>query len=283
MIRISLNPHGPHERGQSSKTICSANREMCSINPPNFCHCLRFYYIRDSVTLLNESVMVLASPGTQTGPFEPRISKIHHSVPDPPEGRYCKICKDWVPVNNFPSGKRRYSCNLHRWETYGKMAKRKHMAHGENKILFNLWIKAYSDSKRFSPVWEKEINQPGSSKVAMRVQISHKEIKQLLECMVHSFNITSNLNRNLSEIAEDTTMVPISPTEIVSIANIAFVPSFIKRKLLRAFRLEGIEGYRRVFNIAAVQPNVVFKPSSEQICTIQETLVSTNKTLIPEV
>jgi hypothetical protein len=224
--------------------------------------------------------MTLGSSGSQTEPIDRRISETHHSVPDPEQGRYCKLCKSWKPVNNFPSGKRRYCCKLHRWERSGKLAKRKHMATGENKLLFGLWIKVYSDSKLFNHVWENTPTKPGSSNTAMRVNISHEEIKQLLISMVNTFNVASTMYHDLVELSKCTAIVPISPTELVSLENAALVPSTVKRQLLKAFRSDSIEGYTRVLSMAETQINVVFRPTNEQLCEMQEMLVSKNKTLI---
>jgi hypothetical protein len=218
--------------------------------------------------------------GTETEPADQRISKIHHGVPDPQQGRYCKVCKSWVPVKNFPSGKRRYSCNLHRWQKSGKMAKRKHMATGQNKLLYGLWIKIYSDSKLFTPVWKNTPSKPGSSNPAMRVNISHGDISHLLIHMVETFKITSTTCHDLVELSKRSAIVPISPTEPVSLENAALVPSVVKRKLLKAFRSGGIAGYTRALSMAETQTNIVFRPSNQQLCAMQETPVSKTETLL---
>ena len=230
--------------------------------------------------------MTLVSLGTQTEPSDTqRISEFHHSVPDPEQGRYCKPCQAWLPVKNFPSGTRRHCCNLCRWERFGKLSKRKHMANGENKLLFVYWIKAYSDSRTFSPVWEDIHTEMRSSNTA-RVNISQKEIRQLVRCMIDTFNITStmcNMYQDLAELGKRTALVPINPTEMVSLGNCLLVPSTAKRQLLKAFRLNEIEGYSQALSIAEAQANVVFRPSPEQLCAMQETLGSKDKTLLPEI
>jgi len=256
------------------------NNLECGIISLPFLFCLRFWYIRDSVGLFSESAMTLGSSGPQTEPIDRRISEIQHSVPDPEQGRYCKLCKSWKPVKNFPSGKRRYCCKLHRWDRSGKLAKRKHMATGENKLLFGLWIKVYSDSKWFNPVWKNTPTNLGSSHTAMRVNISHGEIKQLLTSMVKTFNVASTMCHDLVELSKHTAIVPISPTEIVSLENAALVPSAVKRQLFKAFRSDGIEGYTRALSMAEAQTNVVFRPTTEQLCEMHEMLVSKNKTLV---
>ena len=95
--------------------------------------------------MFSKSAMTSFSIGTQTEPIDTQqLSKIHHSVPDPEEGRYCKPCKAWLPVQNFPSEKRRYCCKLHRWERFGKLEQHKHIANAGKKLLFGFRIKVYA-------------------------------------------------------------------------------------------------------------------------------------------
>jgi hypothetical protein len=219
--------------------------------------------------------MSLISASTQT-----------ESVPDPPGGlRYCKPCKDWLPVDNFPGGKRRYCCKAHRWEKFGKRAKCKHMANAKNKLVFTLWIKAYSDSKRFNSASADMHTKPGSSNHA-RVNISQKEIEQLLRGMIEMCCLTTtfcSMYEDLTDLGKLTAIVPISPTELISISNAALVPSIVKRNLFKAFKFDGFEGYVKAFRTAESQAKTVYRPSAEQLSTMQETLVLKNSTLLPEV
>jgi len=234
--------------------------------------------------VVSKSVMSTVSVGTQTEPID--AYKIGPRVPDPAGSRYCTTCKAWLPVEKFPGGPRRYCCKLHRWEKFGKQAKRKHMTNTENQLLFKLWVKAYSDSKLFKSVWDDApTNQESSNTIAL-VNISQKEIKKLLQYMLKSFHVTSTMctmYKDLVELGKSTAIVPISPKEMVSLPNAALVPSTVKRQLLKAFRSGGIEGYTRALRVAEAQPNIVFRPSPEQLCEMRETLVSNSKTLLPEV
>ena len=234
--------------------------------------------------MVSKSVMSTVSVGTQTEPID--AYKIRPRVPDPAGSRYCTTCKTWLPVDKFPSGPRRYCCKLHRWEKFGKQAKRKHMKNTENQLLFKLWVKAYSDSKLFKSVWDDAPTNQESSNTVARVNISQKEIKTLLQYMVKSFHVTSTMctmYKDLVELGKNTAIVPISPKEIVSLSNVALVPSTVKRQLLKAFRLDGINGYTRALRVAEAQPNIVFRPSPEQLCEMRETLIPNSKTLFPEV
>ena len=168
---------------------------------------------------------------------------------------------------------------------FGKLAKSKHMSNAENKLRSKLWVKAYSDSKLFNSVWGDAPKKPGVSDIK-RVNISNKEIEQLLHCMVKTFRIKSTMCRmydDLVELGKNIAIVPISPKEVICLSNAALVPSTVKRQLLKAFRLDGIDGYTKALHIAQAQPSVVFRPSAEQLCEMQQTLLSKNRRLIPEI
>jgi hypothetical protein len=102
-----------------------------------------------------------------------------------------------------------------------------------------------------------------------RVNITPVEIKGLLFHMVETFNVPANTRVDLFKVSA---IVPISPTETVSIGNAALVPTDIKRLLLKAFRVGGITGYTHALNLAETQENIVFRPSHQQLVAMQETL-----------
>jgi hypothetical protein len=93
----------------------------------------------------------------------------------------------------------------------------------------------------------------------------------------------NTMYKDLVELGRSTAVVPVSPEEMVTISNAALVPSTVKRQLLKAFRSDGIEGYKRALRVAEAQTNTVFRPSTEQLCEMQEKLVSNSKTLLPEI
>jgi hypothetical protein len=231
-----------------------------------------------------QSIMSTVSVGAQVSPTVG--ARVEPRIPDPVGGRYCTTCKTWLLIQNFPSGKRRYSCKLHRWERFGKKAKTKHMANAESKLIETLWLKAYSDSKLFKSVWEDSPTTTKSSNTAAKVNITHKQIKNLLYLMVDSFRITSNLDSmysDLLELGKSTALVPINPTEILSLANAALVPSTVKRALFKAFRADGVQGFASAMRLVDAQPNIGFRPSVEQLSEMQEQIVSNRSTLLPEI
>ena len=120
----------------------------------------------------------------------------------------------------------------------------------------------------------------------MRVNISQKEIELLLFCMLQTLDITSTMCTmidDLTNLGKHIAIVPISPNEVVTLSNAALVPRTRKRQLSKAFRANGLQDYTITLRIIETQRNIVFRPSTEQLCEMQETLVSKNRRLLREV
>lgn len=62
---------------------------------------------------------------------------------------------------------------------------------------------------------------------------------------------------DLLELGRSTAVVPINPTEIVSLSNAALVPSTVKRTLLKAFRTDGVQGYASALRLV----DVMYRPN----------------------
>jgi len=185
-------------------------------------------------------------------------------VPDAPGGvRFCTACDSFRPVSEFPTGPRRYTCKTHMWANTGKKAKAKMMADTNTRILFRLWGKAYDDSKRFSRAWKTLYDCETQPKDHANVSITQREIEQLL-CTATDYSVKGMYN-NPTRIARQIAVVPVNPTEILSLSNAALVPNTVKRQLFRAWKLGGLEGYTKSIREAEKGPGSVFFPSQEQI------------------
>ena len=185
-------------------------------------------------------------------------------VPDAPGGvRFCTACDSFRPVSEFPLGPRRYTCKTHMWANTGKKAKAKMMADTNTRILFRLWGKAYDDSKRFSRAWRALEDCEVQPKDHANVSITQREIEQLL-CTATDYSVKGMYN-NPTRIAKQITVVPVNPTEILSLSNAALVPNTVKRQLFRAWKLGGLEGYTKNIREAGKCSESVFFPSQEQI------------------
>jgi hypothetical protein len=195
-------------------------------------------------------------------------------VPDAPGGvRFCTVCTNFLPVGEFKQGTRRYTCKKHSWATVGKKSKAKRMADTNKRILTRLWEKAYDDSKRFSPAWRTLEDGTAQSENHAHVKITQREIEQLL------FTATDYSSKevydNPMEFAKRIAVVPVNPTEVLSLSNASLVPSPVKRRLFRAFKLDGLAGYNNVFAEAEQSTKSgVFVPSLEQIKTMKSAMNS---------
>jgi hypothetical protein len=202
--------------------------------------------------------------------FKMMVKKLR--VPDAPGGRFCTGCDGFRPVSEFPTGPRRYSCKMHMWTTAGKKAKAKRMADTNKRILFRLWGKAYDDSKRFNRAWRTPdgIDAHTTSNHAY-ISITQREIEQLL-CMATSYSSMAVYDHPM-EFAKRIAVVPVNPKEGLSLSNAALVPNTVKRQLFRAWKLEGLEGYTKLFHeaecSAASRTKCVFRPSHKQIEMMQ--------------
>jgi hypothetical protein len=77
------------------------------------------------------------------------------------------------------------------------------------------------------------------------------------------------------EFAKRIAVVPVNPKEVLSLSNVALVPSPVKRRLFRAFKLDGLAGYTNTFSEAERSTkNGVFLPSPEQMKTMQSAMNS---------
>jgi len=184
-------------------------------------------------------------------------------VPDAPGGfRFCTACEEFRPVSEFPTGPRRYSCKMHMWATAGKKSKAKRMADTSKRIMFRLWGKAYDDCKRFNRAWRTLDDIDAQPKNHAHISITQREIEQLL-CTATDYSV-KGMYDNPMRIARQIAVVPVNPTEVLSLSNAALVPNTVKRQLFRAWKLGGLEGYTKSIREAEKGPGSVFFPSQEQ-------------------
>ena len=79
----------------------------------------------------------------------------------PTAGRWCKGCCDFLPLDNFPKGKRRYMCSKHARPSNARAIREKMF--GKNprkKAVWRIWHYAYLDSRE---VWrgQNKVADPG--------------------------------------------------------------------------------------------------------------------------
>jgi hypothetical protein len=194
-------------------------------------------------------------------------------VPDAPGGvRFCTVCDRFLPVDEFPSGPRRYSCKKHMWATAGKRAKAKRMADTNKMILFRLWGKAYDDSKRFHCARRTLDDTDTQPMNHAHISITQLEIEQLLYTATDYFSTA--VYDHHREFAKRIAVVPVNPKEVLSLCNAALVPTTVKRQLFRAWKLDDLEGYNNLFLESERSTNSIFRPSQEQIEVMQSMMKS---------
>jgi hypothetical protein len=194
-------------------------------------------------------------------------------IPDAPGGiRFCTVCDTFLPVSKFPLGPRRYSCKMHMWLTTGKKAKAKRMSDTSKRITFRLWGKAYDDSKRFNRAWKTQDNVDGQPRNHAYISITQREIEQLLDTATDYASMS--VCDHPMEFAKRFAVVPVDPKEVLSLYNAALVPSTVKRQLFRSWKLDGLDGYTKLFHEAKISTKSVFQPSQEQLEMMQSTMNS---------
>ena len=195
------------------------------------------------------------------------------SIPDAPAGlRYCTFCEDFLPVKNF-SNAATFCCNgckTHSWQILGKRAQEKHMQHAKITCIRTLWRKCYADSKLFlSTVTLGAESRPDKicSSGHARVEISEREIQHLLQGMIEMFSLSSSMcaYENLRQLGKKFAIVPISPTQVISLSNACLVSSSVKRDLLKALKTNGCEGYLQALRWADTHRKTVYKPSADKL------------------
>jgi len=185
-------------------------------------------------------------------------------VPDAPGGvRFCTACEEFLPVSEFPTGPRRYSCKMHMYATTGKKSKAKRMADTSKIIMFRLWGKAYDDCKRFNRAWRTLDDIDAQPKNHAHISITQREIEQLL-CRATDYSV-KGMYDNPMRIARQIAVVPVNPTEVLSLSNAALVPNTVKRQLFRAWKTGGLEGYTKNIREAEKSSDSVFFPTQDQI------------------
>jgi hypothetical protein len=138
----------------------------------------------------------------------------------------------------------------------------------KTRILSRLWNKAYDDAARWRACRTLQAGE-AQPKEHANVAITQREIGHLLLCTSTDFSVTGMLSDNPLRIARHIAIVPVNPTEVLSLANAALVSDTLKRQLFRAFKLGGLEGYTKSILQAEKNSKSVFIPSQEQIQLMQ--------------
>lgn len=180
--------------------------------------------------------------------------------------RFCVACNNVLTVDASPREPRRNTRKNHGTTTAQK-AKAERMRDTNQRIAYRLWGKAYGDSKRFICAWKSIDGATVHTTMKGHVAITLCEIEQLLHAATDY--PSREVYDNPMEFARRITVVPRNPKEVLSLANAALVTNTVKRKLFRAFKLDGLQGYTTALSEAQRGSGNVFLPNREQLKTIQ--------------
>jgi len=151
-------------------------------------------------------------------------------VPDHGGVRFCLHCADFINIENFPSGTRRYLCKQHMWKAIGQHAKAKMLTNPRKRALNKVWGRAYDDSRKFKQ---------------LRIDLKQAEIDRLFTA-----NVVDEVTENVSlyeKLANENAVVPVDPTKVLCKSNSAIVACRTRKLLIKQWKLFGKDEYCRLF------------------------------------
>jgi len=165
----------------------------------------------------NSDVELLRNPtGIPTASTRTRLA----AVPDLDGRRYCRVCRDFLPLTAFPRGQRRFTCRAHLWQRIGKQAQQKLSDKPRKKLLARMWMQLWKDRRVF-----------GQTLVALK----QADINTLLEAF-----LGSSADQPLGELA----VLPRDPSVPLSNGNAVLVVKQARRELLAGYRQHEAGTYR---------------------------------------
>ena len=144
------------------------------------------------------------------------------SIPDRHGERFCHDCNNFISVNLFPSGAKRYQCTEHLQKRMKLASQIFYEKDGESKQTARIHHSAYEDARAV-------FKQKG-------VSISQKAVKELFAFAGASINPLFRL-------------VPENPENTLSASNVLVVQSVIRKQLVKAF----LEGGAKQYHNALIQ------------------------------
>ena len=68
-------------------------------------------------------------------------------VPDLNGVRFCRVCNEFLPIDMFPRGQRRFTCRPHLWERIGKKSRKALLLKPRKRLLASIWTRCYKDAR----------------------------------------------------------------------------------------------------------------------------------------
>ena len=147
-------------------------------------------------------------------------------VPDHGGVRFCLHCADFIPIESFPSGTRRYLCKQHMWKAIGQHSKAKMLKDPRKRALNKVWGRAYDDSRKFTHA---------------RIELKQFDIDRLL-----TTSVAEEVEKNVSlyqKLANEIAVVPVDPSKVLCKLNSAIVATRTRRLLIKQWKKFGKEEY----------------------------------------
>ena len=77
------------------------------------------------------------------------VAKRLTAVQDFRDVRFCRVCNEFLPVDMFPEGQRRFTCRPHLWQRVKKKSiKTMRTARSRRRLLASIWTRADKDNRR---------------------------------------------------------------------------------------------------------------------------------------
>jgi hypothetical protein len=147
-------------------------------------------------------------------------------VPDHGGVRFCIQCKDFISIDCFSSGTRRYMCKQHMWEAIGQKYKVKMMKDPRKRALNKVWNRAYEDCRKFKHA---------------RIDIKQAEIDKIL-----TVGVEEEVEENVAlyqKISNEIAVVPVDPTKVLCTSNSVIVSIRTRRLLMKQWKKFGKKEY----------------------------------------
>jgi hypothetical protein len=125
------------------------------------------------------------------------------------DGRFCRHCRQFLPITAFPAGRRRYICREHLYQRVKLPARLRVQADDKRRDLVKLWARCRTDSKNLGQT---------------RIELNQSEIAEILK----------DKGIDLAYA-----IVPANSSQVLSPANCAVVLNETRRDLIYAHKLGG--------------------------------------------
>lgn len=139
--------------------------------------------------------------------------------------RFCTHCEDFISIDSFSSGARRFVCKAH-MKASAKRSTKKMLSNPKKRALAKVWARGYKDCRVFEQT---------------HIGVNQSEIDQLLQV-----GVVDEIGKNVvlyENVAEGIALVPIDPTNVLCISNAVLVTPATRKLLMSRWKRFGKEGY----------------------------------------